>query len=154
MKLRNRKTGEIRDFNAVIHELNMFDSLAELNEEWEDYEERPYDYWYIEGFGTILHHTKDIRISCSYLEKSYERQKQIGNYFETREQAEKAVKKLKAWKRLKDKGFKPIDWAWHKVDNPYRDDFEEMVIKVYFRTDQYVDDWDDDLDLLFSQESE
>lgn len=32
--------------------------------------------------------------------------KQIGNYFDTREEAEKAVEKLQAWKRLKDKGFK------------------------------------------------
>ena len=30
--------------------------------------------------------------------------KSIGNYFETKEEAEKAVEKLKAWKRLKDKG--------------------------------------------------
>ena len=32
--------------------------------------------------------------------------REIGNYFETKEEAEKAVEKLKAWKRLKDKGFK------------------------------------------------
>ena len=32
--------------------------------------------------------------------------KQIGNYFETKEEADKVVEKLKAWKRLKDLGFK------------------------------------------------
>ena len=36
--------------------------------------------------------------------------KSIGNYFETREEAEKAVEKLKAWKRLKDKGFRFDCW--------------------------------------------
>lgn len=42
MKLRNKKTGEIADWDGV-HLTNdndgeMFDSLAELNDEWEDYE--------------------------------------------------------------------------------------------------------------------
>lgn len=36
----------------------------------------------------------------------WRKNKEIGNYFETKEEAEKAVEKLKAWKRLKDKGFK------------------------------------------------
>lgn len=41
MKLRNKKTGEIVDWDGV-HLTNdidgeMFDSLADLNEEWEDY---------------------------------------------------------------------------------------------------------------------
>ena len=38
MKLRNKKTGEIveaTDFNIISD----YNSLAELNEEWEDYEE-------------------------------------------------------------------------------------------------------------------
>jgi hypothetical protein len=34
----------------------------------------------------------------------------LGNYFETKEEAEKAVEKLKAWKRLKDKGFRFTFW--------------------------------------------
>jgi hypothetical protein len=36
--------------------------------------------------------------------------KAIGNYFETKEEAELAVEKLKAWKRLKDKGVKIIGY--------------------------------------------
>ena len=32
--------------------------------------------------------------------------KETGNYFETKEEAEKAVEKLKSWKRLKDKGLR------------------------------------------------
>ena len=43
--------------------------------------------------------------------------KQIGNYFETEEEAEQAVEKLKAWKRLKDNGIsfetKVIDGRWY-----------------------------------------
>lgn len=39
MKLRNKKTGEIGNFALVraIGDIN-YTSLAELNEEWEDYE--------------------------------------------------------------------------------------------------------------------
>ena len=156
MKLRNKKTGEIGDgVKSVLDDKKLevvtkdkiytYDSLAELNEEWEDYEE-PRDYWYIDSDGKPLY---IIRNDRSEFDNNH---KEIGNYFATKKEAKKAIEKLKAWKRLKDKGFKPIDWAWHKVDNPNRDDFEEMVIKVYFRTDQYVDDWDDDLDLLFGGE--
>lgn len=45
-----------------------------------------------------------------------EQNKAIGNYFETREEAEKAVEKLKAWKRLKDSGLKFKDWRKSNYD--------------------------------------
>lgn len=42
MKLKNKKTGEMVDWDGVHistdNDGEMFDSLAELNEEWEDYE--------------------------------------------------------------------------------------------------------------------
>lgn len=116
MKLRNKKTGKIVDATMsytkgpapiVVSETTCddngqsqgwpYDSLAELNEEWEDYEE-PKGYWFIDSLGEIM---------CPYdawlLPKG---SKEIGNYFESKEEAEKAVEKLKAWKRLKDLGFK------------------------------------------------
>lgn len=143
MKLRNKKTGKVVINQSLKRELEELgcSTLKDL-EEWEVLGE-----YSIDGSGMILplEYTKEEDIKCI---------KEIGNYFATKEEAEKALEKIKAWKRLKDKGLKPIDWAWHKVDNPNKDDFEEMVIKVYFRTDQYVDDWDDDLDLLFSQEGD
>lgn len=96
MKLRNRKTGEIRDIKCILVD-GMFsvDSLAELNEEWEDYEEK--EYFYLNMDGDIRHTTNQAMVKYS---------KEIGNYFETREEAEKAVEKLKAWKRIKDLGFR------------------------------------------------
>ena len=106
MKLRNKKTGEIKecivipiDNNGYPTEYEVFEkgkSLAELNEEWEDYEE-PEEIWYLDWKG-------DIHLAS--IENDWKYEKQIGNYFETREEAEKAVEKLKAWKRLKDKGFR------------------------------------------------
>ena len=97
MKLRNKKTGEIveaNDFN-IISEYN---SLAELNEDWEDYEE-PKDFWFVDSAGEV----QDTTYVTDYDKTNL---RNFGNYFETKEEAEKAVEKLKAWKRLKDKGFK------------------------------------------------
>ena len=104
MKLKNKKTGEIveaTDFNIMSD----YNSLAELNEEWEDYEE-PITYYYISDFGAIRE--GDVG---KFVEDEIAR-KEIGNYFETPEEAEKAVEKLKAWKRLKDKGFKFERWQF------------------------------------------
>jgi hypothetical protein len=111
MKLRNKKTGEIvepcginlingRAFVRFDDEKGTFKfearSLADLNEEWEDYEE-PKGFWSISADATIEHYDR--------LNEN-DRCKEIGNYFDTREQAEQTVEKLKAWKQLKDKGFR------------------------------------------------
>ena len=114
MKLKNRKTGEIADsmlFSHVTRKIEVYksgaeitkekngsiaqyNSLAELCEEWTDYEE-PKEFWHISCEGKINR--------VPYSEYCYYQEKEIGNYFETREEAEKAVRKLRAWKRLKDK---------------------------------------------------
>lgn len=113
MKLRNKKTGEIieTDFelsvsvpddeklygNDTYTQIKGYSSIKELSEDWEDYEEPKA--CYIGRCGTIeeFDQTKDVGLT--------EMLKEIGNYFETKEEAEKVVEKLKAWKRLKDSGF-------------------------------------------------
>ena len=114
MKLRNKKTGEIGVLNISNNKyqviaygmplcgnsvLGEYDTLDALMQEWEDYED-PTGYWYIDFDGDVL--------GCvePFDEETEEQRKEIGNYFETKEEAEKAVEKLKAWKRLKDNGFK------------------------------------------------
>ena len=114
MKLRNKKTGEMgiinyfdnqsiviypidENWNAKGDKKYVYHSLTELNAEWEDYEE-PKEYWYIECDGEVYSIERLIGYDSNKL-------KEIGNYFETRTEAEKAVEKLKAWKRLKDKGI-------------------------------------------------
>lgn len=107
MKLKNKKTGEIRDFiinkdkiqTASAIDCWEYNSIAELNEEWTDEPEEPKEYWFIDTSTTELVR-KILNTPLSEIDK------QIGNYFETEEEAERAVKKLKAWKRLKDKGFR------------------------------------------------
>ena len=102
MKLRNKKTGEIVEwFNNTD---GIFpDSLAELNKDWEDYEEPEEDFWYIdsdcETYGVSRAFNQNDSDDVLF-------NKSIGNYFETREEAEKTVERLRAWKRLKDKGFR------------------------------------------------
>lgn len=137
MKLRNKKTGEIgytavlqskaivvMDENAI--QLGSYSSLAELNEEWEDYEE-PKEYWYVDYEGGILLGETDN----STAEKMM---KSIGNYFNTLSEAEKAVEKLKAWKRLKDKGFRIAlhgckDNAWLEANwGNLQGDFSDVLL--------------------------
>ena len=111
MKLRNKKTGQEGNFIINKDHFECVDldyvpeyrNLAELNEEWEDYKE---PYYYIDCLGEVL---EDGKSYCSDI--TPETLKEIGNYFSTEEKAKKAVEKLKAWKRLKDKGFKfyPVD---------------------------------------------
>ena len=133
MKLRNKKTGEIKEVEPIT--IGGFRSLAELNEEWEDYEEPSKTIWQIKDSGELQDFEEDD-FSDGYIESS----KSIGNYVDTREEAEKAVEKLKAWKRLKDKGFRFID----HID---RDSGQGMT---RYEWDGYVNG--EDLDLLFRGE--
>lgn len=111
-----------------------YNNLSELCEKWEDYEE-PKEYWHI--FGTNITKTQEG------LDKLYdERNKEIGNYFETEEEAEQAVEKLKAFKRLKDNGM--IKYSFHK---------EKTGIDLDFYTLTILAPRDEDsLDLLFGGE--
>lgn len=107
MKLRNKKTGKLIDINLSVNMLDedcitVYGSLEEFNEDWEDYEE-PKEYWYIDYCGCICDSEKEPVSPVFML-------KEIGNYFETREEAEKVVEKLKAWNRLKKGGFRFISW--------------------------------------------
>ena len=124
MKLRNKKTGEIgelhyepdKEYHFTVAtedpaDMMIFKTLAELERDWEDYEE-PKEIWYIDWQGGIR--SADI-------DNKWEREKAIGNYFSSREEAELAVRKLKAWKRLKDEyDFKFTGW---KRDEQFRGDF-------------------------------
>lgn len=152
MKLKNKRTGEMgiinyfdnqsiviypidENWNAKGDKKYVYHSLTELNEEWEDAPEEPKEYWYVSDNGYICTHIDDG-------DSWDEHRKEIGNYFETKEEAEKAVKKLKAWKRLKDNGFEFTGWDRHP---DYPGDFRITA------SDEWTCD-DKDLDLLFGGE--
>lgn len=152
MKLRNKKTGEVgilnvgSNYNKILvlsdnneeTVLGSYESLNEFNEEWEDYED-PKEYWYIDPMACGVYSTK-----IKNYEDLYEFNKLIGNRFETEEEAEKAVEKLKAWKRLKDNGF-----SFHGYDDGYDHNFNSGHIEFYVEDSGEVLE---DLDLLFGGE--
>lgn len=162
MKLKNRKTGEIKecvvipiDGNGYPNEYQVFEkgeSLAELNEEWEDVPEEPKEYWFIDAFGNIIQNriTKHRGDTYTDMSSDYEMQKRIGNYFGTKEEAEGVVKKLKAWQRLKEKGFEFINFPYKKI---CKYDARTGVGNLEYQV-KYYEELDSDLDLLLSGEDD
>ena len=69
-------------------------------EEWEDASKEPKEWWYID-----IHGPHKVTNNDEYYQQVKTASKQIGNYFETREEAEKAVEKLSALTKLCKKGF-------------------------------------------------
>lgn len=154
MKLRNKKTEEIvrveflsnwqtddgteigfRECNT--NNVYSYGSLAELNEEWEDYEE-PKEYYVINPVDW-----KEVIGKIEYRNDNTDKiNREIGNYFETREEAELAVEKLKAWQRLKDKGFRFIEG--------YLDNNDDFIIKAKLGHVGLIDQ--PDVHLLFGGE--
>lgn len=140
MKLKNKKTGKIgtlivdgaykfvTNFAVEDDEMNRlgeYDSLAELNEEWEDYEEPK---------GSAL----DLMILTliNFIENEPDEDKV------DLEDCKQMLEKLKAWKRLKDKGFRFVE-GW--LDN--NDDF---IIKAKLGHVGLIDQ--PDVHLLFGGE--
>lgn len=100
--------------------------------------EGPKEYWYM-NYGGRIKATNDANSEEDVARK------EIGNYFKTKEEAERAVLKLKAWKRLKDKGFKFDGWEdlQAKMDIDGLMLFNRDVIDtdnvIGFRMDDYHD---------------
>lgn len=171
MKLKNKKTGEIGlvhcDATMFSNKIGVFidnnhidlrnpykiyTSLAELNEEWEDYEEPK--------VGFIIDLMEEDCISADdsgYEDSDVERAKELGIWFESEEEAERAVEKLKAWKRLKDKGFKfegiKEDFTRILQQNPFRTGKRYLQFNKSEDEDWMKENWND-LDLLFGEEEE
>lgn len=141
MKLRNKKTGYTTNWcidKDVIRTCDgsiVYNSLSELTEEWEDAPEEPKKYYYLDYGGRIK------AMNDANDEEDMAR-KAIGNYFKTKEEAEKALKKLDAWKRMKDKGFRFNRWTIpEEPKTPH--------IKLVIEAEMDVPDSPYDLDLLF-----
>ncbi len=163
MKLKNKKTGKIVtaetyrcgsncSIELVFAEEDQppceYNSLAELCEEWEDYEE-PNIYWYITSLGEVVHRGFSLKKWGKYDDD----RKQMGNYFSTKEEAERAVEKLKAWKRLQDKDFKICGWnmAMRELDVKVPEKFFDKQGPITMRIS---DETRKDLDLLFTGDEE
>lgn len=145
-KLRNKKTGEIIDIykaEITVHydkgrKTIYFKHLEDLDD-WEDYEEPKEWYWFIEDNGVIQRscHYEDLHPT---LDKA---RKELGNYFSSREEAEKAMEKLKAWKRLGNKGFRFTG---------YDTNYGHHRASFVFEKEAWATETEPDLDLLFGGE--
>ena len=142
MRLRNKKTGEIVVFGEGIVDLNQMGckNVAEMIAAgWEDYEEPKKHHYYIEPRGQVIE-----LVFGDDVDELKEELSEIGNYFETKEEAEKTVEKLKAWKRLKDKGL--------HVTTFYVED-GSLVIRAKAHNSSGAENWED-LNLVFSGEDD
>ena len=150
MILKNKKTGEIAVFGEGIVDLRKIGckNVAEMIETgWEDYEE-PEGWWFIDR-------AYEPHATNSTL-RNLDADREIGNYFKTKEEAEKAVEKLKAWKRLKDKGFRfeGIKEDYTRIlqsQDPFRTGKRYLQFNKSEDEDWMKENWDD-LDLLFGGE--
>lgn len=149
MKLRNKRTGEIGNLLPYGGDKKIwvwidnrskpeyrYNSLAELNEEWGDYEE-PKKYWTVEC-GVATEYTEG--------DEKYDRAfEAVGLKFDTKEECERAIEKMKALTRLEDKGFRFDGWDEnHHNLGIIEFSFLSVVESVW--------DFEKDLDLLFRGE--
>ena len=100
----------------------------------EDWFEEISGFWCIGDMGNIEYAT----VSRKGIIGAYKR---IGNYFETREEAKRAVRKLEAWKRLKDKGFRFTGWNGTMTGRG-----------IEYEAGKYYEKWGDDMNLIFEDE--
>ena len=104
------------------------------------------EHYILNGIGVVREST--LRNTPKYRKEIVEliinNNKSIGNYFDTREDAELAVRKLKAWKRLKDKGFRFEGW-----DNTDHSTIHNFSLFVAIENLEIINK---DLDLLFGGE--
>ena len=89
------------------------DWFEEINESTRWKPEMGHDYYYISGDGHVYDNSWD---DSQFVDHG---RLNVGNCFESREEAEKAVEKLKAWKRLKDSGLKFKNWNKSNYDKTF-----------------------------------
>ena len=107
----------------------------------EKYQAKPKEYWFINSCGVVEVRTAEEQPAVADMHK------QFGNYFETKEEAKKALEKLKAYKRLKDKGFAFNGWNW---------EYQEIGYNLVYTaiSEEDVVNAEEDLDVLFEEEEE
>lgn len=119
MKLKIKETGEVLEdvkfIDTTLHKITIqyldngvlrecsVKNLSDV-EEVKDYEE-PKEHWAIDQFGEPINVSGLSRLQLEKLHR-------LGNDFPSENATMKAIEKLKAWERLKDKGFKVTLRGW------------------------------------------
>lgn len=118
MKFKNKKTGEIKPAEAREDGIYLYDVLTEqwykyeldLLAKWWEYYEEPKTFWAISWAGEPEEY--DAKKTPEELKNMA---KLIGNYFETKEEAEKAVEK-------------PSRYEWANISGEYKRDRSDWVM--------------------------
>lgn len=148
MKVINKETGEIgylyanknENYNVLDENdeiLAVYETLEAVVGEWQDYEEPKSgikDVW----FPDVIEGRNNVVIS-----------------FETREEAKNAVRKLKAWKRLKELGFRFVDWELDMETIADGKIWFDVGVNTEWNAEQLLElkpEAKESLDILFSQE--
>lgn len=106
--------------NALAYSRSTIDEFPNILTEWFEEIEEPtrwkpglgQKYYFLDSNGLVYNNIwADDSIDHSRFD--------IGNCFESREEAEKAVERLKAWERLKDAGLKFKDWNKSNYDRTF-----------------------------------
>lgn len=112
-----------------------YDSFDEAAEMWGKCEE-PKEHWAIDQFGEPINVSGLSRLQLEKLHR-------LGNDFPSENATMKAIEKLRAWTRLKDKGFRFERWG---MGGEYGN---TITFSDYI---EYNDETRADLDLLFGGE--
>lgn len=126
---------------TIVHKDQLENNPDILTDWFEEIEEptrwKPeisHDYYYISGDGHVYDNSWD---DSRFVDNG---RFEIGNCFQTKEEAERAVEKLKAWKRLKDSGLKFKGWNKSNYDRTFCIDavIEHDVVAFEFFKDLRV----------------
>lgn len=160
MKLRNKTTGEIGTPRVDYQEFYVdtenghtynYKSLQRMYEEWEDVPEgESKECWVVNPYGDVVEiNTETGHFRC-YGRPAFS--------FETREEADRAVEKLKAWNRLGLVGcsYRIIDpLKLESLEQIKEDEMvvpSELEVEVHFKVKPNCIISSKDLDTLFNQE--
>lgn len=136
--------------DVMAYHKRTLEQFPNILEDWFEEIEEPKEHFVITCDGKIITTAEEFT--------AIDECKEIGNYFETEEEAELALRKLKAWKRLKDKGFRfeGIKEDYTRIlqsQTPFRTGKRYLQFNKSEDKDWMKENWED-LDLLFSQEDE
>ena len=115
-----------------------YNSIKDLTDHWEDTLEEPKEHWAIDQFGEPINVSGLSRLQLEKLHR-------LGNDFPSENATMKAVERLRAWKRLKDKGFRFKRWVIPKEP-------KTPHIKLVIEAEMDAPDSPYDLDLLSGDE--
>lgn len=117
-----------------------YNSIKDFTDHWEDAPKESKEYWTVDC---------GMAIKYTWFGLEHDRAAEaVGLKFDTKEECERSIEKMKAWTRLKDKGFR-----FDGYDVAGRGGDDVICGQVYFKAGNYnKEEIENDLYLLFGGE--